>query len=1018
MNGTGPMGQPSYGYDAPARMPSASEGIAPSGKALVNEYRTDLSMTGFGSQQPRFNPLNSERTQSSALVDLNDPIQVHLLTETALSDSKEYEILSQEEVDGLKKQVASLTQRIEQARSNLAVQSKYLDAATNMTKLYSTKKKNLLGNGRNSLESSAREAETERQACERRCEDLASELFQLERRLMEPRRRLFEHTAGILQLTHRSAKSPDLGRSNSVMQNGIPGSPESLYTYNNLRYSVSDALPTEEDAFFDDRSLYLTLEQLDEKSGRPTTRSFNSTQAINTTAAAAGANAIEIPIKSPIREQTNQLREEAERLRNEAEQLRQERDRAQAMADSVQLEMDALRRESGEKLRAVTDTERRLEALNMQLREVIVSFDPARNGGYQQPPSGQLEPGDMIGSHVEYLTTGLATVQQEQYAQATQTSDGSKDAEMAASRAQAIVAQSEERLATVNRQLGSVLQMANPNQQPPPQTTGMDLDGQIAWLQGSIGVVQYELSQAVSASSASSADKQQVEQIESVLRNMWDTIQNGYADIQRRNEERRQARREAGVEADDDGDDDDAPFDASEQYSLQAFSAKVQWLYAQATNLREQKSVLKRQIKQQRELNNKSDAQKDAELEGKTAELQQARAQLVGSERQAQEAQEKLARALADLDELKKNEVTAMANVGASAREAEEKVKDRDAKMAKMQDELRAREAEVADTQARLKEAEAQADAAEARARDIEAQAESAKVAAGTAAAAAAAQIAQLQEQGGKATAVEEQLQQRDVQIKSMQAKSRELEDRLAQAEVEVGTVAAQLADAEASKTAAEESKTAAETRVAELEKEAKAKEEELEQSNMQIVELKMEATIAKAELEGAYGSRSERAKEVAKLSNKGESAELRSQVDKLKAELASTLSEFETLTKDTINAERERMDMEGKLDDALAAKDALEAEAARLRDKLDSEVGRLQEQLDAEKLKAAPAAGARAGAGASMLSEQFRATMKEERKKFQEEIRNEQAQRRKLEDELRALRRAAGPGKSPLSPR
>ncbi|KAL8312957.1 hypothetical protein RB593_007266 [Gaeumannomyces tritici] len=1017
MNGSGPMGQPSYGYDAPARMPLASEGILPSGKALMNEYRTDLSMTGFGSQQPRFNPLNPERTQSSALVDLNDPIQVHLLTETALSDCKEYEILSQEEVDGLKKQVASLTQRIEQARSNLAVQSKYLDAATNMTKLYSTKKKNLRGNGRNSLESSAREAETERQACERRCEDLACELFQLERRLMEPRRRLFEHTAGILQLTHRSAKTPDLGRNNSVMQNGIPGSPESLYTYNNLRYSVSDALPFEEDAFFDDRSLYLTLEQLDEKSGRPTTRSLNSAQAINTSAAAAGANAIEIPIKSPIREQTNQLREEAERLRNETEQLRQERDRAQAMADSVQLEMDSLRRESGEKLRAVTDTERRLEALNMQLREVIVSFDPTRNGGYQQPPSGQLEPGEMIGSHVEYLTAGLATVQQEQYAQATQASDGSKDAEMAASRAQAVVTQSEERLATVNQQFGSVLQMANPNQQPPPQTTGMDLEGQIAWLQGSIGVVQYALSQAVSASSASSADKQQVEQIESALRNMWDMIQNGYADLQRRNEERRQARREAGVEADDE-DEDDVPFDPSEQYSLQAFSAKVQWLYAQATNLREQKSVLKRQIKQQRELNNKSDAQKDAELEGRTAELQQARTQLVGSERQAQEAQEKLVRALADLDDLKKNEVTAMANVGASAREAEEKVKDRDAKMAKMQDELRAREGEVADTQARLKEAEAQADAAEARARDIEAQAESAAVAAGTAAAAAAAQITQLQEQGGKATAVEEQLQQRDLQIKSMQAKSRELEDRLAQAEVEVGTVAAQLADAEASKAAAEEAKTAAETRAAELEKEAKAKEEELEQSNMQIVELKMEATIAKAELEGAYGSRSERAKEVAKLSNKGESAELRTQVDKLKEELAGTLSEFETLTKDTINAERERMDMEGKLDDALAAKDALEAEAARLRDKLDSEVGRLQEQLDAEKLKAAPAAGARVGAGASMLSEQFRATMKEERKKFQEEIRNEQAQRRKLEDELRTLRRAAGPGRSPLSPR
>jgi hypothetical protein len=32
--------------------------------------------------------------------------------------------------------------------------------------------------------------------------------------------------------------------------------------------------------------------------------------------------------------------------------------------------------------------------------------------------------------------------------------------------------------------------------------------------------------------------------------------------------------------------------------------------------------------------------------------------------------------------------------------------------------------------------------------------------------------------------------------------------------------------------------------------------------------------------------------------------------------------------------------------------------------------------------------------------------------------LQNEQATRRKLEDEVRALKRAAGPGKSPLSPR
>ncbi len=78
--------------------------------------------------------MNPSRPQSSMLLNINDPIQVHLLVETALGDSKEFEILSQEEVDDLKKQVQALTQRIEQTRQNLAIQSKDRYAAISMAK--------------------------------------------------------------------------------------------------------------------------------------------------------------------------------------------------------------------------------------------------------------------------------------------------------------------------------------------------------------------------------------------------------------------------------------------------------------------------------------------------------------------------------------------------------------------------------------------------------------------------------------------------------------------------------------------------------------------------------------------------------------------------------------------------------------------------------------------------------------------------------------------------------------------
>src|SRR5277367_4695046 len=159
--------------------------------------------------------MNATRPQSSMLLNVNDPIQVHLLVETALGDSKEFEILSPEEVDELKKQCRALSQRIDQTRQNLAIQSKYRDAAISMAKLYSSSDKKSTDSGdarpkqrrsllgRNSGSDHVKEADMERIASERKCEELAQELWNLEKRLMEPQKRLLQHTAGILQMTHR-----------------------------------------------------------------------------------------------------------------------------------------------------------------------------------------------------------------------------------------------------------------------------------------------------------------------------------------------------------------------------------------------------------------------------------------------------------------------------------------------------------------------------------------------------------------------------------------------------------------------------------------------------------------------------------------------------------------------------------------------------------------------------------------------------------------------------------------------
>ncbi len=836
-----------------------------------------------------------------------------MLTETALSDSRQWEILSQEEVDDLKKQIQSLTQRVDQTRATLAIQSKYRDAAISMAKLYSPtgpKRRSLLGN-RGSGSDNAREAEIERQTCEKRCEELASELFSLEKRLIEPQMRLLQHTAGILQLTHKASKKADPPTAGPPV-NGIPGSPESLYTYSNSRASPE---PSAEDTYLDGAGLYLPFDQMDGQPGQPT------------------KNTIEIPLKSPIRKETKELREEGERLREESNRLQLENEQLATSNDSLSFELEALQRENDEQTQIIVETERRLEDLNSRLREVIVRFNPAKNSSYKIPPSGKLEPGDLLGSQLKYLDDGLVAVQEEQE---LSSSSNAKECEKVATTAAASLAQAEKRIEVFNQQVRDVLRTVNPDTPPPPQSSGSDMDAQLDWLQSNLETIKSEVARATDISTSSSADKLKVDQADAVLLGLWDIIQSGYAELQRQKEERKKSRIQMGLsENDEDMSGDESPMSPNETYSLQAFSTKVQWLYAQATNLREQKSVLKRQIKQQRELNSKSDSEKELQIRKQGDDLR--------------DAQQKLAEALVDVETARK---TSVANESVAA------------------------------------------------------------------------------------AAAETQLKERNARIASLESSSKDLETKLAGVAAEIAGLTMQLQEAaEAQKTAEAKAEQAA--------KDTKEKDDELDRLNGMVVELKTEVTIAKAELDGAYGSRAQRAADVAQRTKSKENTELQGQIEKLKQELGSTLKEFEDLTKDTIKAEREKLELEGRLDDALASKAATESESRAVLQKLEAEIASLKEERDAERLKVSPTSGGgTTRAGASMLSEQFRATMKEERKKFQEEIRvrhlvsfflwifphpgeikltrmpqAEQAQRRKLEDEIRVLRRAAGPGKSPLSP-
>ena len=189
-------------------------------------------------------------------------------------DSKQFEVLSLEEVEELKRERAQLQNRIEATRRKLALERKLKDAAQSLNRLYSTKgrresdetasdgspksprrmRKSLLGNRANSNEVLNR-TDDEYAASHRKCDELAQELSAMEKRSEELAKRILEHTAGILQLTHKGLKK-------NVRRDTLPRSPESMASLNHQSMTNFDGLDD-----FDERSLYKSLDHFDDYGG-------------------------------------------------------------------------------------------------------------------------------------------------------------------------------------------------------------------------------------------------------------------------------------------------------------------------------------------------------------------------------------------------------------------------------------------------------------------------------------------------------------------------------------------------------------------------------------------------------------------------------------------------------------------------------------------------------------------------------------------------------------------------------
>ncbi|KAL9034957.1 MAG: hypothetical protein Q9180_005120, partial [Flavoplaca navasiana] len=219
--------------------------------------------------------------------------------------------------------------------------------------------------------------------------------------------------------------------------------------------------------------------------------------------------------------------------------------------------------------------------------------------------------------------------------------------------------------------------------------------------------------------------------------------------------------------------------------------------------------------------------------------------------------------------------------------------------------------------------------------------------------------------------------------------------------------------------------------------REAEQAHSEMQSLEGEMVRLHTELTVAKAELDGAYGTRAQRAaemaanpavqKEIEELSERNarlaeELASLRARhesaesdkaksderIKTLEQELSETIGDFESMTKASIEFEKER--------------EALEAMVDRMRDRSEE----FENQLAEEKLKwmgvkspMAAGNGDSSVAGstsANVLKNEFRKMMREMRAENMKGLRLEQEERRKLEALIRSLKKDQTPGKSSLN--
>lgn len=315
----------------------------------------------------------------------------------------------------------------------------------------------------------------------------------------------------------------------------------------------------------------------------------------------------------------------------------------------------------GEHEEQLSQMQGRLEHLNSQIRGVITEASQTRS---QPPPpepsiSQSLNPRERLDSTVSVLESNLRALEQEQAANLSQRTV-------------------EDQLEALNTQLHQTLQISEAAEplkglSLPPQSNGQGYQHQLQYLEQSLLTIDKllrhhndELQNVKQASGTASREMEdamskgeshakKAAEYETVLSGLWDIVSAEPSGLTPR----------GSIDESRDSRGDRSPL--KEDFSLQAFSSRVQHLLNVANGARDQQDILRRQIQQQRDLNGKSDMEKDgqiAEMQSRYDQLQlsydstqQDLAKVMASheqaEREATETRNEMANVMNELEQFK-----------------------------------------------------------------------------------------------------------------------------------------------------------------------------------------------------------------------------------------------------------------------------------------------------------------------------------------------------------------------------